>query len=429
MGIETVARNAVRENPMPKTQCPMNVQAQMTKVAGTRSVVSRRHRLLCFRNLLQMSHVLRVPLSALSASLRCQNGFLQRRDTESAELGRGGLRRSLAGLFGILSLVIHWVLGFGNWSFNSIAHADESHPTVIVVVGAEGTEEYGSQFRQWASRWADSAKRGRADVAQIGLDAVGKTYDRDSLKQRLSEAAGPGAKTEPLWLILIGHGTFDGKTARFNLRGPDVSTGELAEWLKPMERPIAIINCTSSSGPFLNELSGANRVVITATKSGHEYNFARFGDYLSAAISDPKADLDKDEQTSLLEAFLLASSRVNEFYAREGRLMTEHALLDDNGDKLGTPADWFQGVRATKSAKNGATVDGTRAARLHLIRSTREEQLPAAARARRDDIEVELAALRQRKLQLAEDEYLQQIEPLLVELARLYETAAKNEPR
>ncbi len=306
---------------------------------------------------------------------------------------------------------------------------------MIVVVGAEGTEEYGPRFRLWATRWGDVAKRGHVVVTQIGLDAAGKTDDRDLLKQRLAEAAGSGdprraqgsgAQAEPLWLILIGHGTFDGKVARFNLRGPDVSAGELAEWLKPVERPIAIINCTSSSGPFLNELSGPNRVVIAATKSGHEYNFSRFGDYLSSAISDPKADLDKDEQTSLLEAFLLASSRVNEFYASEGRLMTEHALLDDNGNKLGTPADWFQGVRATKSAKNGATVDGTRAARLHLIRSSREEQLSATHRARRDELEAELAELRQRKSQLAEDDYLQQIEPLLVELARLYEPAAKS---
>jgi hypothetical protein len=167
-------------------------------------------------------------------------------------------------------------------------------------------------------------------------------------------------------------------------------------------------------------------VVVTATKSGHEYNFARFGDYLSAAISDPQADLDKDEQTSLLEAFLLASSRVAEFYNRDGRLMTEHALLDDNGDKLGTPADWFQGVRAIKSAKDGATVDGTRAAQWHLIRSPREAQLSPEARARRDELERELTELRKRKTELPEAEYLSLIEPLLIEIARLYEMAAKG---
>ena len=298
---------------------------------------------------------------------------------------------------------------------------DEERPSVIVVVGAEGSEEFGQQFRQWTTRWSDVAKRGHAGFISIGLDDVVSKTDRDQLKQRLAESG--KSSTQPLWLVLIGHGTFDGKAAKFNLRGPDVAATELAEWLKPIERPVAIINCSSSSGPFLNELSGPNRIVITATKSGHEYNFARFGDFLSAAMTDPQADLDKDEQTSLLEAFLLASSRVQEFYASDGRLMTEHALLDDNGDRLGTPADWFQGVRAIKSAKNGATVDGLRAAQLHLVRSPREEQLPAASRARRDEIEQELAQLRQRKSQLSEDEYLRQIEPILIELARLYDAA------
>ena len=284
---------------------------------------------------------------------------------------------------------------------------------------------------RWATRWRDAAKLGRAEVAQIGLTEAGSESDRDQFKKRLAEAVGSEdprrARGTPLWLILIGHGTFDGKVARFNLRGPDVAASELADWLKPIERPIAVINCASSSGPFLNELSGPNRVVITATQSGHEYNFARFGDFLSAAISDPQADLDKDEQTSLLEAFLLTSSRVREFYANEGRLMTEHALLDDNGDKLGTPADWFQGVRAVKSAKSGAAVDGLRAAQWHLVRSAREKQLPAETRERRDHLELELANLRSRKAEISEDEYFGLIEPLLVELAKLYESAMSSD--
>jgi hypothetical protein len=195
----------------------------------------------------------------------------------------------------------------------------------------------------------------------------------------------------------------------------------LAVLLKPIERPLAIIDCTSASGPFINELSGTNRVVITAAKSGFEYNFARFGDYLSAAINDLKADLDKDDQTSLLEAFLAAAAGVKEFYTSDGRLVTEHALIDDNGDRLGTPANWFQGLRATKNAKDGATPDGLRASQLALVRSSREERLSPDIRARRDELEQQLAAARTKKAKLHEDEYLALIEPLLIELARLYE--------
>ena len=42
----------------------------------------------------------------------------------------------------------------------------------------------------------------------------------------------------------------------------------------------------------------------TATRTGSEVQFAHFGEYLAGAIADPAADLDKDGQTSLLEAFI-----------------------------------------------------------------------------------------------------------------------------
>lgn len=303
-----------------------------------------------------------------------------------------------------------------------LASADDS-ATVLVVVGAEGTEEYGKQFRQWAARWREAAARGGARFVAIGLESSGETSDRDSLKRYLDEQAAAGGQ-EPFWLVLIGHGTFDGKTARFNLRGPDVAAGELAGWLAPAQRPLIIINCSSASGPFINALSGPKRIVMTATKSGFEHNFARFGDYLSAAIADPKADLDKDEQTSLLEAFLLAAAGVKEFYESADRLATEHALLDDNGDLLGTPADWFRGLRAMKAPKDGASLDGLRANQMQLVRGGHEQQLPLEARRRRDEIEASLAKLREKKTQLSEDDYYRQLEPLLVELSRLYEKAS-----
>lgn len=298
----------------------------------------------------------------------------------------------------------------------SLSLADD-HPLVVIVVGAEGTPEYGQQFRQWAARWQAAAKQGGGEsIITIGLDAPDSTADRQKLQQQLTDKPDD---QRPLWLVLIGHGTFDGKTGRFSLRGEDISPDDLNEWLKPIERRVAIINCSSCSGAFLSELSAKGRVVITATKSGHEYNFARLGDYFSSAIVDPKADLDKDDQTSLLEAFLVASAKVREFYAAESRLLTEHALLDDNGDRLGTPAEWFVGLRPTKAAKDGAALDGALARQFVLVRSRAEEQIPAETRKRRDELELKLAELRQRKAMLEEDVYFAELETLLVELAQL----------
>jgi len=63
-----------------------------------------------------------------------------------------------------------------------------------------------------------------------------------------------------------------------------------------------------------------------------------------------------------------------------------------------------------------------------LVRSSREQQLPDSVRVRRDELESQLAGLRKRKSQLAEAEYLQLIEPVLVELARLYDAADDKAP-
>ncbi len=297
--------------------------------------------------------------------------------------------------------------------------------TVIAVVGAPGTDEYGRQFLEWSERWKAGAMQAAADFVSIGTDEGGDTADHERLRRQLEQLA--GESTEPLWLVLIGHGTFDGKVAKFNLRGVDVTAAELSEWVQKLNRPVAVINCASSSGPFVNSLAGHNRVIVASTKSGLEQNFSRFGDYISRAIVDTAFDLDKDEQTSLLEAFIAASSRVEEFYKQEGRLATEHALIDDNGDGRGTPADWFRGVRAVKSAKDGA-VDGQLANRLCLIRSEQEAKLSAELRLQRDALAAKIESLRTRKATLPEDVYYSDLETCLVTLAKLYESVETPTP-
>ena len=299
----------------------------------------------------------------------------------------------------------------------------QAKQSILVVVGAAGTDEYRSEFMDWCNLWRRAAQQAGAEFDVIGGDSSHEELetvadDRDRLRDDL--AARAAEESAVLWIVLIGHGTFDGQAAKFNLSGPDLTAAELAEWLRPHRRPVVVVNCASSSAPFINRLAGGDRVVITATKSGHEQNFARFGKYFSAAISDPTADLDKDDQVSLLEAFLTACRQVAEFYQQESRLATEHALLDDNGDGLGTPAVWFRGLRATQRAKDDASLDGTRAHQIHLIPSDREQHMPPEVRNRRNQIELAIAELRLEKERLSEDAYYEQLERQMVELARLY---------
>jgi hypothetical protein len=304
----------------------------------------------------------------------------------------------------------------------------DDHPTIILVTGAPGETEFGRDFEKSAGHWIEAAKLASAHLIQIGRDNPARdATDKDRLKQSLATES-QRQTTSTLWLVLIGHGTFDGKEAKFNLRGPDVSEQELAQWLEPCRRPLAVIDCSSSSAPFLNKLSAPNRIVVTATQSGHELQYARFGLYLAADIADPAADLDKDGQTSLLEAFLAASHQVESFYKEQGRLATEHALLDDNGDARGTPASFFQGVRATRAAKDGAAPDGLRAHQLHLVLSPADAAMSQEARAHRDDLERQIELLRAKKATTPEADYYAALEKLLLQLAAVYDKTPTTRP-
>ncbi len=301
----------------------------------------------------------------------------------------------------------------------SFAQTNEGR-SLILVLGAPGEPDYAERFTKWSALWKQAAAKGGLQTSVIGEDKEKPENDLQRLLNALTnEIAKPAGE---LWLVFIGHGTFDGKTAKFNLRGPDISATDLAAALKPCKRPLAVIDCASASGPFLNALSAPGRVIITATRSGSEVNATRFGGYLAEAIADPAADLDKDGQTSLLEAFLSASRQVAQFYKEQGRLMTEHALLDDNGDGLGTPAAFFTGVRAVKIAAGGKTIDGVRAHQMFLVPGNAERQLPPEARAHRDELEQKLSALRAQKTKLGEDDYYRQVEAIMVETAQLYQT-------
>ena len=162
--------------------------------------------------------------------------------------------------------------------------------------------------------------------------------------------------------------------------------------------------------------------MISATKEDNQLQYSRFGDAMSQAIGGLDADIDRDGQTSLVEAWLFASRRTAEFYSTEGRLATEHALLDDNSDGKGTRAEVYETDRLKTNIDNTDQLDGLLAARWHLIRSNEERRLTSEQRQTRDDLEQQLEELRRRKDKLSEAEYLLQLEAVLVPLAQLYES-------
>ena len=103
-------------------------------------------------------------------------------------------------------------------------------------------------------------------------------------------------------------------------------------------------------------------------------------------------------------------------------------MLDDNGDGLGTPADWFRGLRAVKKPKESAPVDGLLAQQFVLLRNNAERQFTPEQRAQRDALERAVLLHREKKGQMPEDEYYSELENLLVKLAKFYEETGTNQP-
>lgn len=296
--------------------------------------------------------------------------------------------------------------------------------TLIVVTGAAGEAEFGESFAKQSAAWKAAVANSGMKLLEIGAGPEKKeSSDFESLRTAVAAEQSDGSNA--LWIVFNGHGTWDGKNARFNLRGPDVSADDLSAWLKPLKRPSIIINTSSASAPFITSLAAPGRIVISATRSGNELNFARFGKFLASSLTDLAADIDTDGSISLLEAFLAASRKTAEFYKLENRLATEHALLDDNGDGQGTPGDWFKGLRSTKKSDKGIAVDGEVARRTFLIPPASDGTWSDDMVKQRELLESRIQALREAKTSMKEDEYYGKLEPILLELAKLTQKATE----
>ncbi len=144
---------------------------------------------------------------------------------------------------------------------------------------------------------------------------------------------------DTLWVIVLGHGHYDGRHSHLNIPGPDLDErgfARLFEGLKAREQVFWIT--TSASGFFLRPLTGAGRIVVTATEPDQEVNETLFPLSLADVLASPPEgiDRDKDGQISVLELYLAVVADVMKRYVDAEDLPTEHARLDDNGDGRGS---------------------------------------------------------------------------------------------
>jgi hypothetical protein len=281
---------------------------------------------------------------------------------------------------------------------------------MLIIRGANGSKEFAKTLDTAADKWLKLAEKAEIK-AQLFSDKNSKSQFLAALKKVSSD------NFKPLWIICLGHGTNLNGQAKLNLYGEDLSSEEMRKALVSIKKETIIINCTSTSSPFLTTLSGPKRIVITATKNPSQVYYTKFNELMVDAMANPKADLDKDGQTSLFESYLYASRDVQAFYESEKRLLGENALLDDNGDKRGSIVELFDGLNAIKPSKD---LDGLRSHQIHILPSEEEKRMTPELRQKRNKLEIELYLLRLNKKKMAEEEYFEQLEFILKKLAEVY---------
>jgi hypothetical protein len=287
---------------------------------------------------------------------------------------------------------------------------------LAVIVGLAGEPEHAELFNRWGATLVDaSAKLGVAKPIYLAekTEADPKRITGRSTKEEIVKAfatLNAAGEDDVVFIVLIGHGTFDGKVAKFNLPGPDLTPSDFEPLLKGLKsRHVVFVNTASASGPFVEALAGPGRTIVSATRTGSERFATLFGGYFVDAIAGTDADADKNKRISVLEAFDYARREVAAAYEREGIMLTEHALLSDSGGE-GVPNPSIDGKQ------------GKIAAVLSLGSTTAGDPLPEDPKLRalyleRRDLERRIEALKLLKGSMPADRYTSELEKLATDLA------------
>ena len=191
---------------------------------------------------------------------------------------------------------------------------------ISIIQGLGGEAEYQSQFDQQREQIvAASATMTDSDKVQA---FHGDAATRERILAHFATLSASMGDDDRALIYLIGHGSFDGHTYKFNIPGPDLGSDDFKTLLDDLPgRDHALVNTSSTSGALLEalteaaadaeEASDSRYILVTATRNGNERNATHFGRFFAEALASDVADLNKNSTISIQEAFDLADRAVS----------------------------------------------------------------------------------------------------------------------
>jgi len=273
----------------------------------------------------------------------------------------------------------------------------------VIVSGVSGSEKFAQAQKGWASSLESTLRQGfgfPADrvtvLSESGTPTTSAT--RENVIRTIAELKPRLTADDTLLVVLIGHGTFDGTAAKFNLVGPDMESKEWKAALDGNPARLVFVNTTSSSFQFVPALAGKNRIIIAATDSAAQKYATMFPQYFIEALDQvANADNDKNGRLSVWEAFTYAGQAVKQAFDKAGTLVTERSMIDDGSNGVLAKTTFLDPPPAAASA-NAAL---------------------AGLEKRRITIETEIEQLKGRKGQMPAGQYEEEFERLAIELAKI----------
>jgi len=288
-------------------------------------------------------------------------------------------------------LVSLGMLTFGGLSWSQLANAALY---VTIVQGLGGVEEFETRFNEQREQITGASEAVSENVTVFS----GEEASRENLLGHFESLSSSMNDDDRAAIYLIGHGSYDGEQFKFNIPGPDITDADLAEVMGSLPgQNHFIVNTASASGAMLEALETDDRIIITATRNGNEKNATEFGTFFAQALSSEIADINKNNNVSIQEAFDFAEREVANFFESDGRLATEHPQIRGDGAASFTIA------------------------RVQPVETTDDDPRVTQLLSQRLDLDNQIEDLQLRRNEYSNAEYVERLQALILESAQVSE--------